>query len=96
MNYYIADRFTLGLGFDYSTSLKRTNISPGFRWYFNDGFFLRGKAYIASDFNYIDVGPGIGHDFFLNDNWAIEANGGLLYQSRVYYFPSRNSPIFII
>lgn len=74
MNYYVTEKFTLGVGFDYNTGLKRTNFSPGFRLYAGKTFFFRTKAYIASDLNYVDIGPGIGNDFFLSDNWAIEAN----------------------
>ena len=73
-NYYVANRFTVGVGFDYSTALQRTNFSPGFRLYASDGFFFRSKAYIPQTFNYVDVGVGIGNDFFLSDNWAIEGN----------------------
>lgn len=85
-NYYVAEKFTVGLGFDYNTGLKRTNFSPGFRLYAGNTFFFRTKAYIPQTFDNVDVGLGIGNDFFLSDNWAIEGNVDYLIRAKAAYF----------
>lgn len=73
-NYFLQDRFTLGVGFDYSTSLNRTGFSPGIRYYWLDQAFFRAKLNVAMDFSDFDVSTGLGYNYMLNDNWGLESN----------------------
>lgn len=85
-NYFVTDKFTLGVGFDYNTGLRRTNFSPGFRLYAGKTFFFRAKSYIDLDFDYVEAGIGLGNDFFLSDHWAIEVNGDYLIRAQTGVF----------
>lgn len=73
-NYFIQDRFAVGLGFDYSTALRRTSFSPGIRYYWLGSAFFRSKLNIAMDFSDFDVSTGLGYNYMINDNWGIESN----------------------
>lgn len=73
-NYFLQDRFALGLGFDYSTALSRTGFSPGMRYYWLDEAFFRAKLNIAMDFSDFDVSTGLGYNYMLGDNFALESN----------------------
>ena len=73
-NYFLQDRFSLGVGFDYSTQLNRTGFSPGIRYYWLDQAFFRAKLNIAMDFNDFDVSTGLGYNYMFSDNWGLESN----------------------
>lgn len=73
-NYFLQDRFTLGVGFDYSTKLSRTGFSPGIRYYWLDESFFRMKLNIAMDFSDFDVSTGLGYNYMFSDNWGLESN----------------------
>ena len=73
-NYFLQDRFSLGVGFDYSTQLNRTGFSPGIRYYWLDQAFFRSKLNIAMDFSDFDVSTGLGYNYMFSDNWGLESN----------------------
>ena len=73
-NYFLQDRFALGLGFDYSTALSRTGFSPGMRYYWMDEAFFRSKLNIAMDFSTFDISTGLGYNYMFGDNFALESN----------------------
>lgn len=73
-NYFMQDRFSLGVGFDYSTQLNRTSFSPGIRYYWLDQAFFRAKLNVAMDFSDFDVSTGLGYNYMFSDNWGLESN----------------------
>ena len=79
LNYFAADKFALGLGFDYRADLKTAALEPGLRFYPAGAFFVRGRGYLPTSFQNIDASAGIGYDWALTDKWAIETNAD-------YYF----------
>ena len=73
-NYFVQDRFAVGAGFDYSTALSRTGFSTGIRYYWLDEAFFRAKVNVPMDFSDFDVSTGLGYNYMLGDNFALESN----------------------
>ena len=75
-NYFFGDHisFTGGLDFDASGSGTAYGVI-GNRIYISDKFFLRHRTSISlQNPNAFDMILGLGNDFMISDNWAVEAN----------------------
>ena len=73
-NYFLQDRFAVGIGFDYSTSLTQLGFSPGIRYYWLDKSFFRTKLNIPTNFSGFDISLGVGYNYMISDNWGLESN----------------------
>ena len=82
LNYFAANNFAVGLGFNYSSGLKTAALEPGVRLYPFGGMFLRTRAFVPTKFNWIDVSAGLGYDWALSDKWAIETNADYYLRSK--------------
>lgn len=88
LNYFAADKFSLGGGFEYFNGLSKGAVDLGMRYYFSETIFFRSKGYyfFNKKKNPFDLSFGLGNDFMLSDHWAIEVNAEYYVQPKAVIF----------
>jgi len=88
INYFAADKFSLGGGFEYFNDLNKGAIALGMRYYLSETIFFRSKGYyfFNKKKNPFDLSFGLGNDFMLSDHWAIEVNADYYVQPKAVIF----------